>query len=432
MRIPTLLLPVVVLTLLPSCGSAPEPSRDLAARRFDPIVGGVADNDALHDAVVMVYNAAAGALCTGTIISQSGERGVVVTARHCVSEVVSEYVTCKNDVGDDYAPDELYILKGSNPTHSNTAYLGNGEKIFHTPGTSLCNADFAVIVMHENVSGIVPLRVRTSADAYVVGEKFTAIGYGLTNPNHDYSSGKRYLREDVTVTALGPKIGVVFSKEFQGTASICSGDSGGPAVSADWAIIGVTSRGASCYGNDNIWTRVDSFKDTIDEAMAYAGSTYVVEEGAPPWPDDIGDAGGSGGAAGAAGAGGSSGAGDMGTGGGDISATGGSGGSIAPPEPVRCGSDGPCAVGSVCVEDPATGNARCVASCSATRPCNDGTTCNLTAGLCTGPAESGPAIDGDVSVTGGCAASTAPVPRHAGAWLAAATAWLIRRRRKGR
>lgn len=411
-----LTLPLVALA---ACGGSPASPSETTDTRFDPIVGGVQDNSTSHEAVVMVYNAQVGAMCTGTLVSQDGEKGVVITARHCVSEVVSEYVTCGKDVADDYQPSDIYILRGSNPAHSNDGYLAVGEKIFHTEGTSLCNADFAVIVTQEAISGIMPLRVRTNPDAYSNGEQFTAIGYGLTNPSNDYSSGRRYLREDVTLTALGPHTGGVFSKEFLGTASICSGDSGGPAVSANWAVIGVTSRGATCWGDNNIWTRVDSFKDTLDEAMAYAGSTYVVEDGAPPWPDDVD--------AGELGAGGSGGSGTAeGTGG--MTAIGGSAGSVIPAEPP-CGESGPCLGASKCVTDPASGQSQCVAMCSSQLPCTNGSECDLQAGLCVTPPARAAAMDDGVTATGGCSTSPGSAPRGVGVGLFGALAWLLLRRK---
>jgi len=118
---------------------------------------------------------------------------------------------------------------------------------------------------------VTPLPVRLEA-AYAKGEKFRAIGYGLTDQNDENSSGVRYYRDDVQMTS-------VLSNEFIGTRSICSGDSGGPAISQKGAVIGVTSRGADCNGDDNLWTRVDKFESLIEEAVGYAGGTFRDEDG---------------------------------------------------------------------------------------------------------------------------------------------------------
>jgi S1-C subfamily serine protease len=60
-----------------------------------------------------------------------------------------------------------------------------------------------------------------------------------------------------------------------GTQSICQGDSGGPAISAQGAVIGVTSRGADCYGDDNYWTGTNKFKWLIDQVVTAAGTVIT-------------------------------------------------------------------------------------------------------------------------------------------------------------
>ncbi|HPB98419.1 MAG TPA: S1 family peptidase, partial [Polyangiaceae bacterium] len=264
------LLSLLSLTLLPvACGAEdPLPPPESTGQHTEPIIGGTLDSDSSHDGVVMLYTQD-GALCTGSVISQPGQKGVVLTARHCVSNVVSEYVTCKNDVSGDLYPGSIYVLKGTSPNEN--SIIGRGEKLFHTGGTSLCDNDIAVMVLQDSLSGVQPLRVRKDKQTFI-GETFTAIGYGLTNPNSQYSAGKRYLRSNVQVTDFGPKYYGLYEKEFLGTVSICQGDSGGPAVSSDYAVMGVTSRGGDCNGNTNIWTRPEKFIDVIDQAVTYAGS----------------------------------------------------------------------------------------------------------------------------------------------------------------
>lgn len=381
---PSLAATLILSSAAWSCSQpAPNADRsDLHTIRTQPIVGGTIDDDPAHDAVVMIYASEAGAMCTGSVISQPGERGVVLTARHCVSHVVSEYVTCVNDVSDDFSPESIGVAKGVDPSYSGAAIIGNGEKIFHTPGTSLCNADFAVVVLDSPIVGIKPLRVRIDPTSYAVGEMFTAIGYGLTNPNAGQSAGTRHLRGSVKVTRLGPWAGVVDDKEFIGTSSICSGDSGGPAVSAAWAVIGVTSRGADCYSDDNLWTRVDGFKATLDEAMAYARSSYVAEDGTVQGKGEIMDTGSQSG---------------HGQGPND---------SANPDAQVgngtweaSCGDLGPCPRGTFCIAS--GGKATCSAVCNANVPCPEGSTCDLPSGVCRETSPSEQAASAGQS-TGGC------------------------------
>ncbi len=395
--VPLLSLAIV----LPACGNQdPRVLVEDTDQRSEPIIGGVLDSDTSHDGVVLLY-AQSGGMCTGSLISQPGQKGVILTARHCVSNVVSEYVTCSNDVAGDLYPGSIYVLQGTSPTENSV--IGRGEKLFHVGGTSLCNADIAVMVMQGPVSGIQPLRVRTEKST-AIGEKFTAIGYGLTNPNSQYSAGRRYIRENVTVTDLGPKYYGLYEKEFLGTTSICQGDSGGPAISSDYAVMGVTSRGGNCNGNDNIWTRPDGFIEIVDEAVLYAGSTYQDEAG------NLHDGTGAGGSGGSGGTGGSGGSGGSGGVGGTAGATGGSGGDTPgtggtenPGTP--CGDQGPCPPDATCVVDPASNAQVCGRTCNDAIPCPEGAVCDPSLGVCvheetvpTSNADSGANSDGSCGV----------------------------------
>lgn len=403
MRIAPCVSVLMLASVLPACGNQdPRTLTEDTDQRSEPIIGGVLDSDTSHDGVVLLY-AQSGGMCTGSIISQPGQKGVIITARHCVSNVVSEYVTCQNDVSGDLNPGSIYILKGTSPNENNV--IGRGEKLFHVGGTSLCNADIAVMVMQGTVSGIQPLRVRTEKST-AIGEKFMAIGYGLTNPDVQYSAGRRYIRENVSVTDLGPKYYGLYEREFLGTTSICQGDSGGPAISSDYAVMGVTSRGGDCYGNDNIWTRPDGFVELVDEAMVYAGSTYQDEAGNLHDGTGAGGTGGSGGAGGTGGTGGSGGtAGTGATGGaggtgGDTPGTGGT----ENPGP-SCGDQGPCPPDATCVVDPASNAQVCGMTCNDAIPCPQGAVCDPSLGVCvheetvpTSNADSGASSDGSCGV----------------------------------
>ena len=278
-------VPVVLLSaVVAACGNEGVGDRvDITTHQSDPIVGGVFDDDVTHDNVVVLM-AMSGGMCTGSLISQPGEKGVILTARHCVANVISDYVTCQNDVAGNINAADIYVARDANPLKYGYQgvqqfILGMGERLFSPEGASLCGTDIALIVMDRAVSGIEPLRVRTEKKTSV-GEQFTAYGYGMTNPTNQNSAGRRYRREGVTVMALGPVMWMTLREnEFQGTISICQGDSGGPAVSESNAVMGVTSRGGDCNLDQNLWSSVEWHKELIDEAISYAGSHYQDENG---------------------------------------------------------------------------------------------------------------------------------------------------------
>ncbi|HQK16168.1 MAG TPA: S1 family peptidase, partial [Polyangiaceae bacterium] len=307
------------------CGqSSGEPFSEVTEQRFDPIIGGVKDTSSpANDAVVMLYitsdpsnpNAGKGA-CTGTLIAPN----VVLTARHCVSET-KPTVSCYNDVISDYPANWIYILKGVEP---DTIYTW-GKQVFRDTSKSLCGHDLALIVTNSPMTTMIPKKVRVK-NGPSVGETFKAVGYGLTNPNDDYSAGVRYYRNGVKVTGFTWGTG---DRDFDGTVSICQGDSGGPALSSSDAVFGVTSRGGGCYENNNVWTRTDVYKSLIDQAMAAANASYTGEDGTKYGSGGSGGTGGTGGSGGSAGSGGSGGTGGKGGSGGSggSGGTGGKGGS---------------------------------------------------------------------------------------------------------
>jgi secreted trypsin-like serine protease len=95
-------------------------------------------------------------------------------------------------------------------------------------------------------------------------------------------------RQNVPVLDVGPSSQSAPTDLLVGE-SICSGDSGGPALSAHGAIIGVVSHGgngrysahrpaAGCIGKDttNVYTRVAPFTQLIKLAFKQAGARLRV------------------------------------------------------------------------------------------------------------------------------------------------------------
>jgi MYXO-CTERM domain-containing protein len=349
---------VIPLTLLAAvaCTATDGPVSEPVSERSEPIINGYQDSSKDNDAVVLIVDNVGGGyaeMCTGALIAKN----IVLTARHCVSNTTEDYVDCQNDVSGDKEPSKLAVYRGWDGFN----YLSSGKQIIHDHNSSLCGHDLALIVLQSNdVTNIkdpplVPLKVRVNHGPEV-NELFTAVGYGLTNPSDYNSAGHRYRRDNVRVLGFEYGTGDV---DFVGTQSICQGDSGGPAISAQGAVMGVTSRGLDCYGNQNIWARTDRFKFLLDQAATAAGSTYTGEDGT------VYDGSGSGGTGGSGGSGGSG-----GTGG--TTETGGSGGTNIGPG-ISC-PDGNCPEGLQCIE--AFHGRYCTTACDPAAPvCDPGYNC---------------------------------------------------------
>ena len=293
----------LAIMVLNGCGPDPAPDIGAIGRIFDPIIGGTLDTSTpQNDAVLMItfpVDSTHFAACTGTLIAPN----VVLTARHCVSNT-NDTVACNNtDVKSDIPASGFEIFKGVAPNTRGTP-IATVKQVYHDGSKNLCGHDLAILVTNERIASsvAVPKKVRVTTRPKV-NELFKSVGYGLTNPDAATSSGKRYYRENVKV--LGAASGTS-SRDFTGTESICSGDSGGPALSANDAVFGVTSRGPQgCTNivgyNTNVWTSTDVYKALIDQAVSEAGSSYTGEDGTvypsgtsePPdaGPSDPADAG---------------------------------------------------------------------------------------------------------------------------------------------
>lgn len=208
------------------------------------IVGGRSDRG--HDPAVVALLIGEEGLCSGSLIAPT----LVLTARHCVSHT-TERITCPSralQVLGDHDPASITVLVGN--AIETAQPVAQGARLHLLPGRSLCGQDAALIELDRPVEGVTPLEVDLGPGPDK-GALIRAIGFGLRGDNQD-TAGRKYARSHVAITASS-------SDEFAVGESICSGDSGGPAIDEKTGkIVGVVSRGGpACTGSDvrNIYTR---------------------------------------------------------------------------------------------------------------------------------------------------------------------------------
>lgn len=291
-------------SLIACASSAPERApTEATASVASPVIKGK-NSGASQDAVVLLvrFDPAKGEFgsCTGTMLSDR----LVLTARHCVADT-DEAAACdvdgnplaQGEIRGNHKADTLYVFVGPNRPDFSSREVepdGQGAKILDDGGKNLCNHDIAMVILKEPIPNakIAPIRLD---DPIKKGELLTAVGWGVTDTTT--SPDVRQQRTGIKVEGIGPDDTTDFPvppNEFEVGESICSGDSGGPALASTNAIVGVVSRGgnarrpdpqdpaSSCIGGSNLYTKITPFKDFILGGYALVEADPWLENGPDP------------------------------------------------------------------------------------------------------------------------------------------------------
>jgi len=204
------------------------------------------------DAVVRIINDVA---CTGTLIAED----LVLTAHHCVSARDDQGRTLRRDLD----PEDISIELGGD-------YLPWGEvqvRAIVSPdcGYTAGDGDIAILVLSRRLIGIPTLtpRLEEEPDAR---EPVVPVGFGRCALSRDGIQRER---------RLGGNVDAVAPSHFVAVASICPGDSGGPALSAGRGdVIGVISASVM-DGDENTagtshFTRLDVWRELFSAAREIA------------------------------------------------------------------------------------------------------------------------------------------------------------------
>ncbi len=200
--------------------------------------------------------------CSGTLVDENR----VLTAHHCVS--------ARNKFGDvlheDTDPSKVRVELGGD-------YLPWGEvgvKAIVAPpcGYDGGTGDIAMLVLKRRLIGVATLPARLDAPPRI-GEGLEPIGFGRCA-----LSGDGIRRKD----RIGGRVDHITATAFQFEASICPGDSGGPALSrSKGQVVGVISESvmdgdAHTVGRSE-FTRVDQWRPVFANAKAISEGSNPAE-----------------------------------------------------------------------------------------------------------------------------------------------------------
>jgi hypothetical protein len=231
--------------------------------------------------------------CTATLIAPN----LILTARHCVSELDPQ----TDAVTADTPPARMYISTGPSAGAPETPTVSaRATQVFTDGARDITGSDVSLVLLDRKITDMpfAPIRLDGRVTA---GESLTAVGWGLTENGQLPTS--RLQRPAIPVTAVGPAVGGVEGSEFEIGEGGCSGDSGGPALSAKGAVVGVISRVGNgqqqseanranfCLGSTTkgIYGEPSAHKELVMRAFQAAGAQPWLEGQPDPRLARIGD-----------------------------------------------------------------------------------------------------------------------------------------------
>jgi secreted trypsin-like serine protease len=258
---------VLVVCGLAACGGGSDPSAAAGAelgRASQSIFGGELDTE--HPEVMLLFDQA-GSVCTGTNIRSEDGSGFLLTAAHCVTDLLpGGGITLVQ-------PDQLLVVPGEDFILSPVAFPATGVAVEPNYTGGFAEDDIAIVSFFTGDEPPPPAIEPLSAadDTLDVANELVLIGYGDTELG-GINTERRQVSRDVA--GLDDEL-IVYSQ--QDGSGACFGDSGGPglaSVGGQERVAGIISGGvedageAPCESGLGVSMRVSAYEDFIAAALA--------------------------------------------------------------------------------------------------------------------------------------------------------------------
>lgn len=244
------------------------------------IKGGQTDTSSTAVVGMLIQRGGRGGICTGTLVAPD----LVLTARHCISELSSDSIRCgSTDFTGTLGASNVYVTTDGTNIQDDPDDLYRTEEL-HVPNPDgVCGNDIGLVELQRSIpsSRATPRAPRLKQTASA-GEAYTAIGYGVTGSGT--GSGTRRRLEGVDVLCVGSGCGTsrVPDKEFVGDGGVCQGDSGGGAYGSSGKVFGIASR-ADRDCERSLYTRIYPWRNWLTKV-----GSKVAGEGNYPVPSWVG------------------------------------------------------------------------------------------------------------------------------------------------
>ena len=263
---------VVLAALLAAAGacvdrSDSDPDPDDVGASSSAILGGAGDTDTRG--VVGIANLDGPDVCSGVLLAP----GLVLAAQRCVAPIVNPGPCAGATFGAARAPDHFFITTKTPMTQSPGDYHEVTEIRTPPGGPAYCGRDLVLLRLFSNVTPTeMAVAIEPRFDAVAAAQGYAAIGYGGT-ADTGAGGGQRRRLTNLSIACVGaacssPAIG---AGEWRGSAGVCPGDQGGPAVDGSNKALGIASRSAAACA-DSIYTAIAPHRDwIIQETIRAAG-----------------------------------------------------------------------------------------------------------------------------------------------------------------